>query len=280
MALSIAVCLKPVPDPKYYDKITIDPIDKTIVRTGIPTIINPVDKNALEAALRLKEQFGGKVTVISMAPPNAAENLREALAMGADEACLLSDRAFAGADTLATSYTLAQGLRKVGGDFDLVFCGSESADGATAQVASQLGEWLGVPHLWNVFHLEAKSEKVYYLKTKTENGYMEWEAQAPLVIAVSREINRPRYTSIMGVMKAKNKKLETWKAADLELDLSLTGLGGSPTKAGEISTPDLKRKSEKLKGEPEDLVQSIIAKLRAGGLVLDALDTSCERGSS
>jgi len=208
MALNIAVCMKPVPDPKYYDKIIIDPVHKTIVRSGIPTILNPVDKNALEAALQLKEKFGGKVAVISMAPPNVAENLREALAQGADEAYFLSDRAFAGADTLATSYTLAQGLKKIGVSFDLVFCGAESADGATAQVSSQLGEWLGVPHLWNVFYLEAKGEKEYYLKTKIENGYMEWEAQGPLVLDVSREINKPRYTSNMGIMKAKDHKMD------------------------------------------------------------------------
>ena len=269
MALNIAACIKPVPDPKNYDKVTIDPVSKTIVRAGIPTIINPVDKNAIEAALKLKEQFGGKVVIISMAPPNAVENLREALAMGADEAYLLSDRAFAGADTWATSYTLAEGLKKTGLAYDIVFCGVESADGATAQVSSQLGEWLGVPHLWNVFELEARDENNYRLKTKLENGYMEWEAKTPLVLAVSREINKPRYTSIMGVMKAKNKKLVTWGFSELKPEPDKIGLIGSPTQPGAIFTPDMKRKSEKISGDTEEVVKIIIDKLRAGGIALE-----------
>ncbi len=278
MALNIAVCIKPVPDPKNYDKVTIDPVSKTVVRAGIPTIINPVDKNAIEAALRLKEQFGGKVVIISMAPPDAADKLREALAMGADEAYLLSDRAFAGADTWATSYTLAVGLQKTGLDFDIVFCGAESADGATAQVSSQLGEWLRVPHLWNVFAFEALEEKKYHVKTKIENGYMEWEAAAPLVVAVSREINKPRYTSIMGVMKAKNKKLESWGVAELNPKRDKIGLLGSPTQPGDIFTPDLKRKSEKISGDPEEIVKTILEKLRAGGLALEGSNYTCEGG--
>jgi len=266
MALNIAVCLKPVPDPKNYDRVTIDPIRKTVVRTGIPTIINPVDKNALEAALKLKEKFGGKVVVISMAPPDAADKLREALAIGADEAYLLSDRAFAGADTWATSYTLAAGLKKIGLAFDIVFCGVESADGATAQVSSQLGEWLGVPHLWNVFHLEAEQEDKYFLKTKIENGFMEWEAKAPLVLAVSRELNKPRYTSAIGIIKAKNKKLEVWGEAELSADPDKIGLKGSPTQPGAIFTPDLKRRGEIISGDAEEIVGAVCEKLRAGGV--------------
>lgn len=165
MSLNIVVCIKPVPDPQYYDKVSIDPVTKRITREGIPTIINPVDKNGIEAALQLKKSYGGKVTVITMAPPNATENIKEALAMGADEGVLLSDRAFGGADTLATSYTLAKGIEKLG-EFDIVFCGTESADGATAQVSSQLGEWLKVPHLWNVFNIEPQNEKSLKVKTK------------------------------------------------------------------------------------------------------------------
>lgn len=277
MALNIAICIKPVPDPKYYDKVTIDPVSKTITRTGIPTIINPVDKNAIEAGLKLKEQFGGKVIVVSMAPPNAVDNLREALAMGADEAYLLSDRAFAGADTLATSYVLAEGIKRVG-DFDLVLCGAESSDGATAQVPSQLGEWLGFPHLWNVIALEALEEKKYYLKTKVENGYMEWEAIAPMVLGVAREISKPRFTSIMGIMKAKSKKLVTWSQADLNLNSDFIGLKGSPTQPGDIFAPNLKRKSEKVTGETEQVVNVILARLRTGGVALEATAPSCEGG--
>jgi electron transfer flavoprotein beta subunit len=163
MACNVIVCVKPVPDPKYYDKVTIDPVKKTITRAGIPILINPVDKSAIELGLQLREHYGGSVVVISMAPPNTGEILREVLAMGADEAYLLSDHAFGGADTLATSYALYHGVKKIeaakGYSFDFVLCGSESADGATAQVSSQLGEWLGRPHLWNVFELEGAPEK-------------------------------------------------------------------------------------------------------------------------
>lgn len=274
MALNIVVCIKPVPDPQYYDKVSIDPKTKRITREGIPTIINPVDKNGIEAALKLKQAYGGKVTVITMAPPNATENLREALAMGADEAVLLSDRAFGGADTLATSYTLAKGIEKLGG-FDLIFCGAESADGATAQVSSQLGEWLGVPHLWNVFSLEAEDERNLRVKTKVENGSMEWEIKLPCLLGVARELNKPRFISAMGIIKAKNKPLSVWGRADLEAEDERLGLDGSPTKAGAIFTPDLKRKGEMLKGTTEEIVDTIIERLRTAGVNIPNNDDSC-----
>lgn len=274
MALKIVVCIKPVPDPQYYDKVSIDPKTKRITREGIPTIINPVDKNGIEAALQLKQTYGGKVTVIAMAPPNATENLREALAMGADEAVLLSDRAFGGADTLATSYTLAKGIEKLGG-FDMVFCGAESADGATAQVSSQLGEWLAIPHLWNVSKVEAESEKSLKVRTKVENGFMEWEIKLPCLLAVAREVNKPRFISAMGIIKAKNKPIFIWGKADLTVEDERLGLTGSPTKAGAIFTPDLKRKSEMLTGSVEEMVDSIIDKLRSAGVNIPTAGGSC-----
>ncbi len=275
MAYDIAVCVKPVPDPKHYDKVTIDPVKKTITREGIPMLLNPVDKNALEAALQLRESHSGTVTVISMAPPNAEEILREALAMGADEAYLLSDRVFGGADTLATSYALCCGLKKLetarSKTFDLVLCGCESADGATAQVSSQLGEWLGRPHLWNVFSLEETDSETFFIKTKLENGYMEWKAAFPLVLGVSRELNSPRFTSVMGIMKAKKKPLTLWGRADLpEAEGAYLGLAGSPTQPGDIFTPDMKRAGEVLKGSPEEIATRIVSVLRANGAMIGA----------
>jgi electron transfer flavoprotein beta subunit len=156
--------MKPVPDPGHYHRITINPATKLLERKGIPTIINPVDKNAIEAALQLKEQLGGKVVLVSMAPPDAGETLIEGLAMGADGAYLLSNRAFAGADTLATARVLAAGLKKIGG-LDLVLTGSESADGGTNHIPSQLGELMGFAHLNHVteLNLEASTIKI---KTK------------------------------------------------------------------------------------------------------------------
>lgn len=274
MALRIVVCIKPVPDPEYYDKVSIDPVTKRITREGIPTIINPVDKNGIEAALQLKQQYGGKVTVITMAPPNATENLKEALAMGADEAVLLSDRAFGGADTLATSYTLAKGIEKLGG-FDMVFCGVESADGATAQVSSQLGEWLGVPHLWNVFSLENQDERTLRVRTKAENGSMEWEIKMPCLLGVARDLNKPRFISAMGIIKARNKPVSVWGKADLEAEEERLGLTGSPTKAGAIFTPDLKRKGEMLTGTAEEIADTIIEKLRGAGVNLPTKGEAC-----
>lgn len=265
MALNIVVCIKPVPDPQYYDKVSIDPETKRIIREGIPTIINPVDKNGIEAALQLRKLYGGKVTVVTMAPPNAVENLREALAMGADEAILLSDREFGGADTLATSYTLAKGIEKLA-NFDIVFCGVESADGATAQVSSQLGEWLGIPHLWNVFEIEAKDERNLKVKTKVENGSMDWEIKLPCLLGVAREVNKPRFISAMGIIKAKKKPISIWGRDDLTLEDERIGLTGSPTKAGEIFEPDLKRKGEILKGSLEEVVDVLTSKVRAAGI--------------
>jgi electron transfer flavoprotein beta subunit len=277
MAYNVVVCVKPLPDPKHNDKVTIDPVKKTITRTGIPTLVNPVDKSAIELALQLRENYGGSVVVISMAPPNANEILREVLAMGADEAYLLSDRAFGGADTLATSYTLYHGMKKIeaakGYSFDFVLCGSESADGATAQVSSQLGEWLGYPHLWNVFELESAGKdgdrEAFSLKTKMENGYMEWKACTPLVLGVAREIRKPRFISVMGIMKAKNKPLTVWGRADLDgAEDTYLGLKGSPTQPGEIFSPDLKRSGELFTGTPEEIVGRVVTVLRANGVVV------------
>lgn len=269
MSLNIAVCIKPVPDPDCYDKITIDPVRKTITRAGIPTIINPVDKNAVEAALQLREKHGGKVTVITMAPPNAEESLRELLAMGADEAVLLTDRAFAGADTLATSYALSAGLQKVG-PFDLIFTGTETADGATSQVPAQLAEWLDVAHLWNVqeFELEGNTLNV---KMGIENGYISYSVQMPALLAVKRSINKPRYTSVMGVMKAKKKPLMVFTAADLDVEQERLGLQGSPTKAGAVFTPSLARKGQQLTGETEEIVEQLVQVLRSAGLHLETI---------
>ncbi|MGI6607064.1 MAG: electron transfer flavoprotein subunit beta/FixA family protein [Peptococcia bacterium] len=269
MSLNIAVCIKPVPDPDHYDKITIDPVRKTITRAGIPTIVNPVDKNALEAALQVKEKYGGKVTVITMAPPNAEESLRELLAMGADEAVLLTDRAFAGADTLATSYALSAGLQK-SGPYDLIFTGTETADGATSQVPAQLAEWLDVAHLWNVqeFVVEGNTLKA---KMGIENGYISYLVQMPALLAVKRSINKPRYTSVMGVMKAKKKPLNVFTAADLDVEQERLGLQGSPTKAGAVFTPSLARKGQQLTGETEEIVEQLVQVLRGAGLHLETM---------
>lgn len=278
MGLSIAVCIKPVPDPAHYDKIRIDPVRKTVVREGIPTIINPSDKHAIEAALQLRGE-GDTVTVITMAPPNAEDTLRDALAMGADAAILLTDRAFAGADTWATSYTLAAGLKKAGG-FDIVVTGTESADGATTQVPAQLAEWLGWPHLWNAVSMEKISAESLKVRTKAENEWSDYQIGLPCLLAVAREANKPRLTSLMGVMKAKKKPLTVWTRADLDVEDGSLGIGGSPTQPGAIFEPEMGRKGIVLTGDAEEIVNVLVEKLREAGLSIETGDVCGLGGGS
>ncbi|TEB04419.1 Acryloyl-CoA reductase electron transfer subunit gamma [Pelotomaculum schinkii] len=263
--MNIAVCIKPVPDPGHYHRITIDPATKLLERKGIPTIINPVDKNAVEAALQLKEQLGGKVVLVSMAPPDARETLKEGLAMGADEAYLLSDRAFAGADTLATARVLAAGLKKIG-ELDLILTGSESADGGTNHIPSQVGELMGFAHLNHVTELSMEASTIK-IKTKIENGYVEYQGRLPLALGVAREINTPRYTTLMGVVMAQNKPFTTWGPGDLGLAPANTGLAGSPTQPGDLHMPQHGRRAELLEGAPEDMAGKIVAILRNAGVL-------------
>lgn len=264
--MKIIVLIKPVPDPACYDRIQIDPVTGILIREGLPTVLNPADKHALEAALQLKEQFGGRVVLISMAPDSAAETLKEGLAMGADEAHLLSDRAFAGADTLATSRVLAAAIRKIG-PFDLVLAGTESADGGTAHVPSQVGELLGVAHLTNVMQLNVDPDSKVTARVKIENGYLEVRGALPMVIGVRREINTPRYTSLMGILAAQDKAVQLRGLEDLDLRVTDVGLAGSPTQPGQLSQPELNRKAEVLEGDANDVVRRIVAIMRAAGIL-------------
>lgn len=265
MALHIAVCVKPVPDSKHYDKITIDPVTKTWNRSGIPMIVGDLDKHALEAALALRDQFGGKVAVFTMAPETVRENILEALGMGADEAFLLSDRAFAGADTLATSHTLAAAIQKTG-PYDLVITGNESDDGSTGQVSAQIGEWLGVPHIMHVAKLGCDGTKLS-LTTMTDDGSIEYEVVLPAVIGVTRKVNKPRFINVMGMMKAKTKPFTIFSAADLPVDANFIGLTGSPTQPGDIYAPESGRKAEHVEGTEEEIADRIIQELRKAGII-------------
>jgi electron transfer flavoprotein beta subunit len=256
-----------VPKPDQYHQVSIDPRTKSLVREGIPTVINPLDKNALEAALQLKEKHGGEVAVLSMAPPAAVDNLREALAMGADRAYLLSDRAFAGSDTLATSMVLASAVKKMG-PVDLVLAGNESADGGTAHVPAQLGEWLGCRHLMHACSLEVAGEGSIRVDTVRENCRVVYMVKLPAVVSVVRTINKPRYTSLAGVLSAGKKPLTSWTSADLPVDKEFLGLEGSPTRAGDIYQPDLGRRCESIDGAAEEIAAALVRKLRAAGLQL------------
>lgn len=272
--MNIGVLVKPVPDPEQYNNITIDPQTKRLNRAGVPSIVNPADKCAIEEALQLKERFGGKVVIFAMAPPNGREKLLECLAMGADEAVLISDREFGGADTLATSYTLVKAIEKKSlesGAFDLILAGNESADGATGQVPTQVGEQLGCNHLSAVVQITAEGDsKPALLKVlqKYENGKNEFDIKLPAVIGVTRDVNKPRYTSAMGVIKAKKKTSDTYDCEALNPDMARIGLAGSPTKAGAIFSPDTGRKSEELTGSPEAIAEELVKRIKAAGAAI------------
>jgi electron transfer flavoprotein beta subunit len=259
--MNIIVCLKPAPDPRYWDRIQLDPATKALQREGIPSILGPLDKRALEEGLRIKEKHGGKVAAMAMAPPSAKDNLAEALAMGADEAYLLSDRAFAGSDTWSTSLVLSKAILKLGA-FDLILCGSYSVDGSTGHVGAQLGELLGIPNISQAVAVESIVGGMLRARSIVELGYRILETTLPCLITVSREINTPRFTSLFGVIEAESKPLTPWTAADLGLSLNDIGFNGSPTQTGDVFLPEMKRNAQMLSGEPEEMLPEIMRKIR------------------
>jgi len=259
--MDIVVCVKPVPDPKQWSKLALDPVTKILRREGIDTILNPLDRNALEAALVIRQKVGGKVRVVSMAPPFTQEIVRETLALGADEAVLLSDRAFAGGDSWATVLVLAAGIRRWGRP-DLVLCGAESADGSTGQVGPQLAHLLGLTHLTYVCGFEDASPERLVVRWQVEDGYARVEVRLPAVLTVTKEASKPRTMTIMGVVQARNKPLTVLSAADLGIDPATCGLKGSPTQMGDMWMPESGRRQEILRGEAAEVVMELLTKLR------------------
>ena len=219
--MNIIVLVKPVPDPEKYNLLRIDPVSKRLVREGIPTIVNPTDKNAMEAALKIKEQVGGKIRVLSMTPPFSADRIKECLAMGGDEGYMVSDPAFAGADTFSTSYTLMKAIEKLEEKPDLILAGNESADGATAHVPAQLAEWLGIPHITNVKEIAVDEDGVFRVSKRVEQGILHYSAEGPILFSLARGANQPRLISAMGVVKASKKPLLTWGKEDLDVNPDL-----------------------------------------------------------
>ena len=259
--MNIAVCLKQVPHPDYLSKILYDPATNRLRREGIPLIINPVDRNAIEAGIQLKEKFSGKVIVITMGPPQAKEALEEALAMGADEAILLCDSSFAGADTYATAYALARVLTKTG-HYDLVLCGNETIDSGTAQVGPQIAEFLDIPHVTNVKTMNYYEEGLLLVERSLEDGYMKLKVGLPALLTVNKEINKPRIPSVVGIMQVAEKPLRKFGLAELNLSLAEVGLTGSPTQTIEITETEQKYSGEVLYGEPVQVVKTLVARLR------------------
>jgi electron transfer flavoprotein beta subunit len=256
----IIVCVKPVPDPKHWHTVSMDPVTMTLKREGIPTIINPLDKHALEAALSIRETRGGEVVLLSMAPPFATSTLKEGLAMGADWAVLLSDPLFAGSDTLATSLILAAGCRWIG-EFDLVLLGNFSVDGSTAQVCSQVAELLDLPNVMHLIDLDWQEKGKMILTQKIEQGYVKLDAKLPLVLSVRKELNKPRYTAFTGILAAESKEIKVLSDQDLGVNSASVGLEGSPTKMAGLELRRFERAKERLEGSVEEIVEKLADKI-------------------
>lgn len=262
--MKIIVCAKQVPDTT---EVKIDPVKKTLVRDGVPSILNPDDANALEEALRLKDKYpDSHITVISMGPPQARDMLVECLALGADEAVLISDRALGGSDTWATSNALAAAIQKVG-DYDLIFTGRQAIDGDTAQVGPQIAEKLGLPQVTYVQECEIEGNQVT-VKRQLEDGYEIIRLQLPCMLTAIKELNKPRYMSIPRIFEACKKPIPVWNARDLGIDLNTVGLEASPTNVYRSFTPDPKGKGLMIDGENEkEQVKSLLIQLKSKHII-------------
>lgn len=255
--MNIIVCIKQVPDTT---EIKLDPVKGTLIRDGIPSIMNPDDKGGLEFALRLKDKFGANVTVITMGPPQAEAILREALAMGVDRAILLTDRKFGGADTLATSRTIAAALRKL--DYDLIVTGRQAIDGDTAQVGPQIAEHLDLPQVTYVENLEYDGNKTFTIRKADEDGYQIVEVDGPALVTALASGVKPRYMSVKGIVEAYDRPVETWTFDNVEVDPAQIGLSGSPTRVAKSFAKGLKAPGQLVEVEPEEAVDIIVNKLK------------------
>ncbi|WP_294341178.1 electron transfer flavoprotein subunit beta/FixA family protein [uncultured Clostridium sp.] len=236
--MKIVVCIKQVPDTTA---VKIDPVKGTLIRDGVASIMNPEDKHALEEALALKDSLGAHVTVVTMGLPQAEEILREAIAMGADEAILLTDRVLGGADTLATSSALAGALRKL--DYDIIFCGRQAIDGDTAQVGPEIAEHLGIPQITYVQDVKVEGDKLI-VNRALEDGYEIIEVKTPVLLTAIKELNEPRYMNARLIFETFGKEVKVWSADDIDVDKASLGLKGSPTKVKKSSTKEVKGAGE------------------------------------
>jgi electron transfer flavoprotein beta subunit len=252
--MNIIVCIKQVPETT---DVRINPETNTLMREGVKSIINPFDMYAIEEAIRLKERFGGKISVVTMGPPQADVALREAISMGADEGYLVCDRAFAGSDTWATSYTLAGAIKKLG-SFDLIICGKQASDGDTAQVGPGISTHLNIPQVTYVKKVEEATDKLMRVERMLEEGFEIIETPLPALLTVVKEINEPRIPSLKGLMRAKSAKITILTQKELELDPQQIGLCGSPTQVVKIFTPAPRVGGQILKGEVSDIVKELV----------------------
>jgi len=256
--VNIIVCIKQVPETT---QVRINPETNTLIREGVKSIINPFDMYAIEEAVRLKERIGGKTTVITMGPPQAESALKEAIAMGIDDAILVSDRAFAGSDTWATSYILSSAIKKIG-VFDLVICGKQASDGDTAQVGPGISVHLDIPQITYIKKIEEIKDNFIRAERMTEEGYEIIETPLPALVTVVKEINEPRLPSLKGMMRARQTKIIAWTQKELNLDAQKIGLCGSPTRVVKIFTPAPRTGGQIISGETQEIAEKLVELLR------------------
>ena len=261
--MKIIVCIKQVPDTT---EVTINPETGTLMREGVPSIVNPFDLYAIEEGLRIKEKIGGTITVVTMGPPQAKEALLECISMGVDEAILISDKAFAGSDTWATSYTLSSAIKYLGGA-DIIICGKQAIDGDTAQVGPGIAEWINIPFIAFVKKIEEITETYVRVERMMETGYDIIEVPMPCVITVVKEINEPRVPSIRGKMRAKKYEPKLLTSNDFPVDKSKLGLDASPTHVIKVFTPKLRKAGQKFEGPPEEVVEKLYNALKEAKII-------------
>ena len=263
--MHVIVCVKQVPDTT---NVRINPETNTLMREGVESIMNPYDEYALEEALKLKDRHGARVSVITMGPPQADVVLREALARGADDGVLLTDRAFAGADTLATSYAISLAIKKINPKPDLVFFGKQAIDGDTAQVGPGVSKFLDCALVTYVQALSVEGD-TFTVETHMDDGTDVIEGKLPAVMTVVKEASTPRFASLSGWMGAKKADIPKWGAADVGAEKAKCGLDGSPTKVVKIFAPPVKTGGVRVdgRGKPDDAVATIVKTLQGKGVV-------------
>lgn len=258
--MHILVCIKQVPDTKI---IKIDPKTNTLDRRGVPAILNPYDTHAVEEAVRLRQRYGGRVSVISMGPPQAVAAIKKCVEIGADAGYLISDRAFAGADTLATSYALSKGIERIQKEhpIDLVICGKMAIDGDTGQVGPGIARRLGIPPLTNVKKVEElnPANKTIKVHRKLEDGYEVLQCSVPCLLTVEKDINEVPYSPLPNMIRAARYQPEVWTVNDLEnVDREQLGLKGSPTVVGKMFSPPKPEGGKRLEGTPDQQVKQLV----------------------
>jgi electron transfer flavoprotein beta subunit len=263
--MRIIVLIKQVPDTT---EIKIDPKTGTLIREGVTGIINPDDRHAVELAVSIKEEQGGKATVLSMGPPQAIDAISEALGMGIDEGILLTDRNFAGADTWATAFTLGMAIKKIK-KYDLIICGRQAIDGDTAQIGPQVAEFLGLPQLTYVRRVEEIDEKHVVVQRALEDGYEMMASSLPALITVLGEVNKPRFSRVDLLIDACNEKarIKIWNVADIGVTIHEVGLSGSLTRVIKTFSPKLKREGEILKGSKDEVINQLLDKMHSKHLI-------------